>query len=238
MRFGTLTRNEAQVKPLHAPRTSPYLKGQGEDMTYIRWTFRILILLLLGGILHYNLPQRDIVQIVGTYEERQDFGGFKDFFWKNTGDATSDAPITRDVQFIQTVRENGDPSVYRNQDTGLGWPPYFKFDTADLQTRAVDAVSSPDNPTWVAVRHYGWRSTWLGGGIFPNATSLKVVSGPDERLIPWFNIVFLVVLAIALITIWRLWRNFWARRVDPVLEDIDDAGTAAKSKFWKVFGRS
>ena len=206
-------------------------------MAYIRWTFRIFILIWLGGCLHYTLPQQDIVRIVDTFEERQDFGGWTDMFWQNTGDATADNPVTRDVLFIQSVTPGEKPSVYRNQDTGWGWPPYFKFDTANLQTKAADAMSTSDSPEWVAIRHYGWRITWLGDGIFPNALSMKPVEGPDVRLIPWFNIIFLTILAVILITIWRLWRNFWNRRVDPVLEDIDEAGEAARGRFWRFFGR-
>ncbi len=206
-------------------------------MAYIRWTFRILILLMLGSCLHYTLPQRDIVRIVNTYEERQDFGGWTDVFWQNTGDATADAPITRDVLFIQSVRPDGSPSVYRNQDTGWSWPLFWKFDTANLQTEAADAVSTSEAPEWVAIRHYGWRITWLGDGIFPNALSMKPVAGPDVTLIPWGNIIRLTILALILITIWRIWRNFWNRRVDPVLDDIEDAGDAAGHRFWNLFGR-
>ncbi|MCG6885417.1 MAG: DUF1523 family protein [Silicimonas sp.] len=206
-------------------------------MTYVRWTFRITLLLIVAAFLHYTLPQRDIVRIVNTYEERQDFGGFGDLFWKNTRGATADAPATRDVLFIQTVKANGKVMVYRNQDTGLGWPPYLKFDTANLQTEASDAVSNIDNPKWVALRHYGWRNTWLFGGIFPNALSMKPVSGPDAQLVPWFNIVFLTVLAVIWITLWRLWRNFRARRIDPVLEDIDEAGDAARGRVSGFFDR-
>ena len=206
-------------------------------MAYIRWTFRIFFLLLLGGCLHYTLPQRDIVRIVDTYEERQDFGGFSDMFWQNTSGATADAPITRDVLFIQSVQPNGDPMVYRNQDTGWSWPFYFKFDTANLQTEAADGVSTSDAPEWYAVRHYGWRITWLGDGIFPNALSMKPVSSPDERLIPWFNIIFLTVLAIVWITLWRLWRTFRGRRIDPVLEDIDEGADAARGWLGRMLGR-
>lgn len=206
-------------------------------MAYIRWTFRIFILLMLGGCLHYTLPQQDIVRVVDTFEERQDFGGWTDMFWQNTGNATADNPITRDVLFIQTLTPDGDPSVYRNQDTGWGWPPYFKFDTANLQTEAADAMSTVETPKWVAIRHYGWRITWLGDGIFPNALSMKPVEGPDVRLIPWFNIIVLTVLALIFITIWRLWRNFWNRRVDPVLDDIEETGEEASRSFWRVFGR-
>ena len=206
-------------------------------MTYVRWTIRILLLAMLATFLHYALPQRDIVRVVNTYEERQDFGGFGDLFWKNTRGATADSPATRDVLFIQTVKANDEVMVYRNQDTGLGWPPYLKFDTANLQTEASDAVSTGDAPRWYAIRHYGWRNTWLFGGIFPNALSMKAVSGPDAQLVPWFNIVFLTVLAVICITIWRLWRNFRMRRINPVLEDIDEAGDAARERVSGVFGR-
>ena len=77
-------------------------------MAYIRWTIRIVLLLILGAFLHYTLPQRDIVRVVNTYEERQDFGGLGDLFWKNTRGATAEQPATRDVLFIQTVNESDD----------------------------------------------------------------------------------------------------------------------------------
>ena len=198
-------------------------------MTYIKWTFRLLVLLLVGGYFHYTLPQRDIVRVVSTYEERQDFGGWSDIFWQNTTGATADQPVTRDVLFIQTVQPNGEPMVYRNQDTGWGMPLYFKFDTADLQTEAADAVSTREAPEWVAIRHYGWRNTWLGGGIFPNALSMKPVEGPDTRLIPWFNIVFLTVFVIIALTLWRLWRNFRQARIDPVIDEIEETADTART---------
>ncbi|HEX9856877.1 MAG TPA: DUF1523 family protein, partial [Paracoccaceae bacterium] len=34
---------------------------------YVKWGFRITLLLLVVGFLHYTLPQRDIVRITGTY---------------------------------------------------------------------------------------------------------------------------------------------------------------------------
>ncbi|MDE0696446.1 MAG: DUF1523 family protein, partial [Boseongicola sp.] len=37
-------------------------------MAYVIWTFRVLFALAVFGVLHYNLPQRDIVRIVNTYE--------------------------------------------------------------------------------------------------------------------------------------------------------------------------
>ena len=206
-------------------------------MSYIKWTFRIVLILLIGGFLHYTLPQRDIVRVVGTYEERQDFGGFSDIFWQNTEGGTADAPVTRDVLYIQTKMSDGDDMVFRNQDTGWGWPPYFKFDTANLQTQAVDGASTEESPKWFAVRHYGWRNTWLGGGIFPNALSMKPVDSPDVRLIPWFNIVFLTLFTVISLTIWRLWRNFRQERINPVLDDIDEGADAARGWIGRMMAK-
>ena len=102
-------------------------------MAYVKWAFILTFWTLFGAFLHYTLPQTDIVRIVNTYEERQELGDWTRMFW-SVPDDQSTGLINRDVQFIQTVRANGRPMVYRNEDTGWGWPPYFKFDTANLYT--------------------------------------------------------------------------------------------------------
>ena len=141
--------------------------------------------------------------------------------------------------FIETVRPNGKPIVYRNEDTGWGWPPYFKFDTANLQAEAADSVSTRESPNWVAIRHYGWRNEWFS--IFPNAVSLREVEGPEVTLIPWFNIVFLTFLAGFILWLWTRWRRFREKRIDPVLEDIDEATDEAQARargWWRrISGR-
>jgi len=98
-------------------------------MRFIGWTLLIVFWVSLGSFLHYTLPHRDIVRIVNTYEERQELGDWTRLFWARP-DEQSSTLISRDVQFIQGVRVNGKPTVYRNEDTGWSWPPYFKFDTA------------------------------------------------------------------------------------------------------------
>jgi hypothetical protein len=213
-------------------------------MSYVKWTIRILLLLIAAAFLHYTLPQRDIVRVVNTYEERQDFSdlGFTRLFWKNT--TGSDAAIvSRDVLFIQTIRANGRPMVYRNQDTGWGWPPYFKFNTANLQTEAADLISSSDIPRWAAITHYGWRNELLS--IFPNAVSIRPVAGPDVRLIPWINIVVLLVLAGLILWAWVIWRQFRQRTVDPALRDASTAwdnrhtlDDRARGRFWYWWDRT
>ena len=104
--------------------------------------------------------------------------------------------------FIQSVDAEGAPRVYRNEDTGWGWPPYLKFASHNLQAEATNLASTATSPTWVAISHYGWRSQWLT--IFPNALSLRAVDGPDAKVFPWGSVAILVALGLGVIALWRL----------------------------------
>ena len=204
-------------------------------MRYIGWTLLMAFWVVLGGFLHYTLPQRDIVRIVNTYEERQELGDWTRMFWSRP-DTQSDGLINRDVQFIQTVRTNDRPMVYRNEDTGWSWPPYFKFDTSNLYTEAADAVSTRDAPEWYLLTHYGWRNEFLT--IFPNAISIKPVDGPDaSKGIPWVNILILTVLAAIFYAILVRWRRFRRKRIDPTLEEWQDSWEAAGDAVERKRGR-
>ncbi len=178
-----------------------------------------LVILLVIAVLHYNLPQHDIVRITDTYEKRIDPGG-NSFFWA-APDAGNDPNVTnRDVFFIQAVRPDGRVIVYRNEDTGWGWPPYFKFDTANLQAEAADMKSTADNPKWVVITHYGWRNQFFS--IYPNAIAIRPASGPDERIIPWASIIILAMLAFILFMIRRMWLQFRERTIEPALESMEE----------------
>ena len=188
-------------------------------MRYVKWTFLATIALLLFSFFHYTLPQKDIVRIVGTENRRIDFGE-NSFFWASP-DLGMAAGTSRDVRFINAERRNGRIIVYRNEDTGWGWPPYFKLDSSNLQAEA-QALASGDRsaPTWVAITHYGWRNEFFT--IFPNAISIRPVAGPDVSLFPWFNVIFFVVLGGVLVLLWRMWAQFRERTIDPTLESIGD----------------
>ena len=188
-------------------------------MVYVKWVFWGLFWLIVAGFLHYSLPQRDIVRIVNTYEERQDVTGWTKIFWA-ASDQSQERLQSWDVQFIQAIDPDGDPMVYRNEDTGWGWPPYFKFDTANLYTDASDSVSSKAAPEWYAITHYGWRNEFLS--IFPNAVGIKQVDGPDVRLIPWFNIIVLTLLAALVWGIWARWRRFKRNKIAPKVDEWTD----------------
>ncbi|MEM9129399.1 MAG: DUF1523 family protein [Pseudomonadota bacterium] len=188
-------------------------------MMYLSWALKLVCAALVFAFLHYTLPQTDIARITGTETIRQDFG-INRIFWAN-GDAGSDGTAqNRDVFFIQTKLANGKTMVYRNEDTSWGWPPYFKFDTSDLQTEASDLTSTAANPNWVAIRHYGWRNRFIT--IFPNAVSMRSVESSDIRIIPWLNIGLLVAFFAIFWAIRVRWLRFRENRINPVVDEWTD----------------
>jgi hypothetical protein len=133
----------------------------------------------------------------------------------------------RDVFFIQTRLVNDKVMVYRNEDTGWIWPPYFKFDTANLQAEAADLRSGADAPQFVAIRHYGWRFEFLS--IYPNALSVRAVDGPDaSKPFPFVNVIVLTLFAALVYGIWVRWRRFREARIDPTLEELQDSWEATE----------
>tara|TARA_R110000787_G_scaffold50679_6_gene120513 strand:- start:2479 stop:3111 length:633 start_codon:yes stop_codon:yes gene_type:complete len=203
-------------------------------LAILRWTFWISIWVLVGAFFHYTLPQVDIVRITDTYEKRIDPGENR-LFWAQADVGTDGTVINRDVFFIQTRRAKGDVMVYRNEDTGWGWPPYFKFDTSNLQAEASDLKSNEASARYVAIKHYGWRNEFLT--IFPNAISVRPVDGPNvSKGIPWLNIFILTVFFALVYGIWVRWRRFRRARIDPRLEAIEDDFAEKSGAVSRWFG--
>ncbi|WP_372893107.1 DUF1523 family protein [Rhodosalinus sp.] len=189
-------------------------------MVYVKWGVILAFWGVVAAVLHYTLPQHDIVRITDTYETRVDYGD-NALFWASESSGMATGVQGRDVFFIQTRRGNGRPMIYRNEDTGWGWPPYFKFDSANLQADAADLKSTQDDPRWVVVRHYGWRNEFMS--IYPNAVDVRLADGPEEQIIPWVNIVILTLLVALGWAVWVRWRRFRRRRLDPVFEEVGDS---------------
>lgn len=200
-------------------------------MRIIRNTILTIIALFAFALFDYVLPQHDVVRITGTEVIRMDFSTVnRPFFAQKDSGATELA--TRDIRLINTVkrktflfgfvpRDKEGVMVYRNEDTGWIWPPYFKFDSSDLQAEALATTSTPDTEQWAVITHYGWRNRFFS--IYPNAVAIKPVSGPDVTIIPWFNISFFVFLAVVVLFIRAMWRQFRERTLDPALDDTRDA---------------
>ncbi|MCQ4319018.1 DUF1523 family protein [Stutzerimonas stutzeri] len=168
----------------------------------MKWIKRLTVAVVLGAIaasalgLYYVLPRHDVVYVTGVEVKRVDDDGVIN------AENPAEGP-TRDIYFINT--ENPDTRkvrVYRNEDTGWGFPWYFKFDSADVQARAQGI--SRDSEQLALVRYYGWRIQLLS--MFPNITEVTTTSTRDEPL-PVFNILFFACLSASVIAL-----AVWIRR--------------------------
>ena len=207
---------------------------------------RLVLILFSVSFLHYVLPQKDIARITGTEVIRQDFSSLNRFFYAQADNGNVEN-ATRDVLFINTIRkqtylfgliranEANDVMIYRNEDTGWIWPPYFKFDSRDLQGEAQEYTSTAENPQWVLINHYGWRNRFIT--IFPNAISIKPIEDPNMRIIPWFNIAFFIVLIAFLLFLRAAWYQFRERKLDPVLDKAGDSWDKVEANAAERRGR-
>ncbi|MCZ8078403.1 MAG: DUF1523 family protein [Fuscovulum sp.] len=210
-------------------------------MRYLKWSFFGILTLFVLSFLHYTLPQHDIVRIVGTENRRMDLGE-NSWFWA-APDVGTGSGASRDVFFINAVFPNGKTMEYRNEDTGWGWPPYFKMNSSSMNTEAKELQSTTAAPKWVAVTHYGWRNQLFT--IFPNVIALRQVEGPDTRIIPWVNIVIFTLLAGIIFMARRMWLQFRERMIEPAvieaqetLDHIDARADRAKAGISGWFART
>ena len=186
-------------------------------LTFLGVLFGITVFLFLD----YALPSKQTVRITNTYTRLTDIGANAIFYASPDTGTVQNAAGQRDVRFIDTVRPGGKPYVYRNEDTGWIWPPYFKYDSSNLHASATDLRSTAAQPEWVSVTSYGWRVSWLS--VYPNAISVRPVAGPDVRPFNWPATIILVILGALLFLIWRMWNQFRERSIDPAVRSADQA---------------
>ena len=132
-----------------------------------------------------------------------------------------------DTWFLGLWRGGERVMVYRNEDTGV-YPPYFKFDSSDLEAEA-SALAGKEQ--WVSITHYGWRMRFLS--IYPNAISIKPVSGPEYRPFPLFNLFFFAFLIVGFFFVRAMWLQFVERTVDPTMDALEDGYDMRKSRVQK-----
>ena len=195
-------------------------------MRYLKWGVWTLVVLGVCGFLHYTLPRNEVVRIVDTEVRRIEVGE-NALFWASS-EPSNPTSGNRDVKFISAVYENGEPRVYRNEDTGWLWPPYIKLDSSDMQARASSLTSSPESPRWVLITYYGVRSQILS--IFPNTLGIREVDGPDDDALPWTRIIMLVVIAVAFLVVRAAVKAFWRNRIDPIVDEVRSAFGDAESE--------
>lgn len=201
-------------------------------LTILGVTFGIVVFLFLD----YTLPAKETVRITNTYNRLTEIGPGNAIFYASPDTGTvQNAQGQRDVRFIDTVRPNGKPRVYRNEDTGWIWPPFFKYDSSNLHARATDLRSTAQDPRWVSVTSYGWRMPWLS--VYPNAVSIRPVEGPDVRPMNWAAMIILLALGAVLMLVWRMWNQFRERAIDPALESADAALDRLDARADRARGR-
>ena len=205
-------------------------------MRNVRRIFRVVLFVIAGLYLHYTLPQHDVAKVTGISDRLERLSSFQQIFY-NQVDLGSAEGDMRDLRLINTVKvdtwflglwRGGERvMVYRNEDTGV-YPPYFKFDSSDLEAEA-SALAGKEQ--WVSITHYGWRMRFLS--IYPNAISIKPVSGPEYRPFPWFNLFFFAFLFVGFFFVRAMWRQFVERTVDPTMEALEDGYDMRKSRVQK-----
>lgn len=160
-----------------------------------------ILVLILAAVLHYSLPQVDVVRAIGVEIKRVD-----------VTEGNAEQRRTRDVYQLQMETIDGKPRVYRNEDNFI----YLKFDSADLQTQVQSFAADKQ---LVALRHYGWRLSLFS--TFPNAIKVWPVE-EGYRHIPIFNIVVLTIIAGLIFIL--------ARYIRRTLNSLDAKRQALKSE--------
>lgn len=160
------------------------------------------VVLILGLFIEFYLPSSEIVRVTGMEVKRMD----------RTGSSSSDQTggmSTRDMRLIYTqIVSDNSVKAFRNEDTGWGFPFYFKFDEADIAAKAAAMEKESPRPT-VRVTYYGWRINMLD--MFPNVIDLKRVD-PEDTYIPVTKILFLTALVVLILVIYLQYRKITKRR--------------------------
>ena len=191
-------------------------------MHYVKVVSGVLLGVIVFAFLDYSLPSKNTVRITNTYNRLTYISPSNSIFYASDDTGTvENQQGQRDIRFIDTVRPNGKVFVYRNEDTGWIWPPYFKYDSSNLHSEATNLQSTAANAQWVSITAYGWRVPWLS--IYPNAVSIGTVAGPNEHPRNWPAVIVCIVLLLFLLLIWRMWAQFRQRTIDPAVARVDQA---------------
>ena len=149
--------------------------------------------IVIGGVVNYAMPSYDETYVTGMEVRRMD----KDGVISKSNPADGEV---RDVYFLFTESEPNKVMVYRNEDTGWGLPPYFKFGSADIQAKAQAYANEKQR---VQNKYYGWRINWMNE--FRNIVSIKpllegeTVAKPIVSYVLYGVIVLLFFLSVQLI---------------------------------------
>ena len=168
--------------------------------TLERWLKRLGVvggLVLMAAYVTFcawTLPSKEMIRVTGTETRRSEI----------VERAEEGGVRARDVRYIMAEAEDGSPRMYRNEDTGWGWPPYFKFDSGNLAARAQSLATNPERPL-VAASYYGFRIPMFSA--FPNMLEIQM-SETGERPLPWLTIFVVLVHLVLIVVLAGAYRGF------------------------------
>lgn len=141
--------------------------------------------IVVGGAVNYAMPSYEETTVTGMEVRRMD----KDGIISKANPADGEV---RDVYFLFTEQpESKKVMVYRNEDTSWGLPPYFKFNSADIQAKAQAYANDKQR---VQIKYYGWRINWLNE--FRNIVSITPLEEGETVSRPIVSYVLYAVLAL------------------------------------------
>lgn len=160
----------------------------------------ILLLTAYGVLLAYSLPRTLKVYVTGAKSQSGSSSSFGE------------------VRQIQALSLEGESLRFRNENTGWGFPPYFKFNAEELGAQARE-LAKIEPRVVVRVRAQGFR---LGDSLTtPNLISLKVVPLHSKEL-PLFNWGVLALHVVGAGVLFATRRQRAIRRAEQDEEEWED----------------
>jgi hypothetical protein len=182
---------------MFTPASFPQSLKAGREMKF-RIALAVFLLFALAGscTLHYYLPRKELVTVTEVSSKRAE--GIP----VERDRADDSRPL--DIYYIFVVDEAGDSRVFSNVNTAWGFPPYFKFDSADMQAKAASLAGKR-----VVIRYYGMRVQILN--LFPNITSLQP-GDESSSLISWVRLSVFGLGLFILILIFPRYLSFFYKK--------------------------
>lgn len=176
--------------------------------SFIRIVYIAITIVMIGSLafMDYYLPEKQLVTVTGGEVKRVDKDG------PIGADNPADGP-THDVYFIYTRLENGQVRVFRNEDTRWHFPFYFKFNSADIQAKAISESSLNKK---AVLSSYGWRFNIFS--MFPNTINIKEASDSP------------MLFSIIRITGFTIWSILWGIIIFKIRKLLKKKSMAAELK--------
>ncbi|TLX16520.1 DUF1523 family protein [Rhizobium sp. MHM7A] len=163
----------------------------------------VLALVLLAPpalFLHFYLPRSVIVQADGTDVKRLD----QDI--NRVGQTDVKPGANRDVFLINTsVPGSDEVVVFRNEDTGWGWPLYFKFNDSDINAVAQKFGAEK---AIVKITYYGFRIQLLS--MWPNVVKIERAELGDSTFPVARTLILAILFSVLGLVYWKL-RGLFSR---------------------------